>query len=73
MELIKNVVSSIDVVLIPIRQWLVNFDETPDAYDLNEMQKCVDPRNKVSGTAKWFLETVAVYNIVLNMNMNYET
>lgn len=45
---------------IPIRQWFVNFDQNAEAYELNDKQKYVNARNKMTGMAKLFLESVTV-------------
>ncbi|XP_053956208.1 uncharacterized protein LOC128861858 [Anastrepha ludens] len=57
-----KVVPNFDGVSIPIRQWISNFDENAEAYELTAKQKYVNARNKMKGTAALLLETITVSN-----------
>ena len=57
-----KVVPDCDGISIPIRQWLENFGEIAEAYQLTERQKYVNARNKMTGTAKLLSETITVAN-----------
>lgn len=61
-ESFAKVVPDCDGVSIPVRQWIENFEENAEAYELSEKQKYANARNKMIGTAKLFLETTTVAN-----------
>lgn len=61
-ESFAKIVPEYDGISIPIRNWLRNFNENADAYELTDKQKYVNARNKMTGTAKLFLETISVAN-----------
>jgi len=60
-----KVVPDFDGSSIPVRQWVHNFNENAEAYELSDKQKYVNARNKMSGTAKLYLETITVSNYEL--------
>ncbi|XP_049304050.1 uncharacterized protein LOC125776342 [Bactrocera dorsalis] len=59
-EAFAKIIPCFDGESIPIRQWIANFDENAEAYDLTPKQKYVNARNKMKDTAALFLETVTV-------------
>ncbi|XP_054746388.1 uncharacterized protein LOC129250829 [Anastrepha obliqua] len=59
-ESFAKIIPCFDGVSIPIRQWLNNFNENSEAYELNSKQKYVNARNKMKGVAALFLETITV-------------
>ncbi|XP_033254530.1 uncharacterized protein LOC117194003 [Drosophila miranda] len=44
-----------------VQQWFINFELNAEAYGLNDKQKYVQARAKMTGTAALFLESTAVY------------
>lgn len=46
---------------MPVKHWFANFELNADAYGLNEKQKYVQARAKMTKTARLFLESAAVY------------
>ncbi|XP_054746315.1 uncharacterized protein LOC129250742 [Anastrepha obliqua] len=61
-ESFAKIIPCFDGVSIPIRQWLNNFNENSEAYELNSKQKYLNARNKMKGAAALFLETITVSN-----------
>lgn len=59
-ECFGKIVPDFDGATIPVIQWFDNFDKNAEAYELNEKQKYVQARNKMTGAAKLFLEAVSV-------------
>lgn len=59
-----KVVADYDGESIPVEHWLETFDINAEAYGLNEKQKYVQARNKMTGTANLFLETVSLCDYV---------
>lgn len=49
-----KIIPDYDGISIPVSQWLDNFEKNADAYGLNEKQKYVQARNKMTKTAQLF-------------------
>ncbi|XP_034118176.1 uncharacterized protein LOC117577322 [Drosophila albomicans] len=56
----SKVVPDFDGESVPVEYWFNNFELNADAYGLNEKQKYVNARSKMTKTAQLFLESVFV-------------
>ncbi|XP_070141607.1 uncharacterized protein [Drosophila kikkawai] len=59
-ESFSKVVPEFDGQNIPVEQWFVNFEKNADAYVLDEKQRYVQARSKMTKAAALFLNTVFV-------------